>query len=116
MKLTPAQIEVLSLMGDGPSLRECDEVSPQWWVERHGTVYKRTAEALVRIGAVEYCAHWGGQPGILGFRVSKSGREALKLYLNPSAVSLLLTAGEESRTIQAPSDGPAPSFEQDGGR
>lgn len=77
VKLTEAQREALSLMGDGPDLRNGDECAPQWWIEGHGTVNKRTAEALVRSGMVEYCAHWGGQPGVLGYRITPAGRAAL---------------------------------------
>ncbi|TGQ11184.1 hypothetical protein EN858_14775 [Mesorhizobium sp. M4B.F.Ca.ET.215.01.1.1] len=76
-KLTEAQREVLSLMGNGPDLRNFDECSPQWWIEGRGAVYKRTAEFLVKHRMVEYCAHWGGQPGILGFRITEAGRAAL---------------------------------------
>lgn len=77
-ELTEAQREVLSQMGDGPDLRNFDEAVPQWWIEGRGTVYKRTAEFLVRHCLVEYCAHWGGQPGILGFRVTPAGRTVLE--------------------------------------
>lgn len=78
VKLTEAQLEVLSKCTDGPNLRNFDEVSPSWWIEGHGTVYERTAQFLVRNGLVEYCAHWGGQSGILGFRITPAGRAALE--------------------------------------
>lgn len=77
MELTPAQREVLSNMGDGPTLRNFDESAPQWWIEGKGAVYKRTGEALVKRGFVRYAAHWGGQPGILGFSITEAGRLAL---------------------------------------
>lgn len=77
-KLTSAQREVLSQMrGDAPDLRNGDEGTPQWWIEGRGAVYKRTAEALVRAGHVQYCTKWGGDPGVLGFRITESGRSAL---------------------------------------
>jgi hypothetical protein len=47
-------------------------------IEGHGAVYKRTAEFLVRNGLVEYCARWGGQPGILGYRITEAGHRALE--------------------------------------
>jgi len=77
-KLTEAQIDVLSKCTDGPNLRNGDECTPMWWIEGHGAVYKRTAEFLVRNGLVQYCAKWGGQPGILGFRITAAGRAALQ--------------------------------------
>ena len=78
MKLTESQLEVLSKCTDGPNLRNGDENTPQWWVEGHGAVYKRTAEFLVRNKLVELCQRWGGHPGILGFRITPAGRAALE--------------------------------------
>lgn len=78
MKLTEAQMDVLAKCTDGPCLRNGDECTPQWWIEGHGAVYKRTAESLVRRGMVEYCARWGGHPGILGYRITDAGRAALE--------------------------------------
>ena len=77
MKLSEAQRDVLAMCTDGPNLRNGDECTPQWWIEGHGTVYKRTAEFLVRHRLVEYCARWGGHPGILGYRITDAGRRAL---------------------------------------
>lgn len=77
MKLTEAQLEVLSKCTDGPNLRNGDEYVPQWWIEGGGAVYKRTAEFLVRNKLVELCQRWGGHPGILGYRITTAGRNAL---------------------------------------
>lgn len=78
VKLTEAQRDVLSRCNDKPDLRNGDEYTPQWWIEGHGAVYKRTAEFLVRNSLVEYCARWGGHPGVLGFRITDAGRAALE--------------------------------------
>lgn len=76
-KLTEAQRRVLSMCTDAPNLRNGDECIPQWWIEGHGAVYKRTAEFLVRNKLVAYCARWGGHPGVLGYRITPAGRAAL---------------------------------------
>lgn len=78
MKLTKAQRHVLAGMGDGPGLRNGDESSPMWWMPGRVAVHHKVAESLVRHGLVEYCAHWGGHPGILGFRITPAGRAALQ--------------------------------------
>ena len=77
MRLTNAQLDVLSMCTDGPNLRNGDEYVPQWWIEGSGGVNKRTAEFLVRNKLVELSARWGGHPGILGYRITPAGRSAL---------------------------------------
>ena len=77
VKLTKAQLDILSMCTDGPNLRNGDEYTPQWWIEGSGAVHKRTAEFLVRNRFVELCARWGGHPGILGFHITDAGRAAL---------------------------------------
>jgi hypothetical protein len=77
-KLTAAQRRVLAMCTDGPNLRNGDECTPQWWIEGYGAVHKRTAEFLARNKLVEYCARWGGHPGILGFRITPAGRAILE--------------------------------------
>ncbi len=76
-KLTAAQRDVLSRMGEGPSLRNFDEVEPLWWIEGRGSIRSKTAEALVRKGFVKFTDHWGGQPGVYGFSITPAGRRAL---------------------------------------
>lgn len=79
MQLSEAQREVLAHLRDGePNLRNGDEGAPQWWIEGGGAVYKRTAEFLVRHRLVEYCARWGGHPGVLGYRITPTGRALLE--------------------------------------
>lgn len=76
-KLTEAQRRVLAMCTDEPNLRNGDEAERSWWIEGHGAVNKRVAESLRKAGLVEFCAKWGGDPGILGYRITPAGRSAL---------------------------------------
>ncbi|PYE89657.1 hypothetical protein [Phyllobacterium leguminum] len=78
MKLTKAKRAVLSMMRDGAVIKEFDEVTPSWWLEGGSAVYPRTAKGLIRMKAIEYFAHEGGQPGILSYRITEVGRQALR--------------------------------------
>ena len=78
-RLSDAQRRLLTDIGFVPNkLRNGDELQPMWWLEGGGAVKANVAKSLIRRGYVKYTGKWGGQPGILGFTVTKAGRLALQ--------------------------------------